>query len=92
MNGITHYILLITLLIYGSRAPAQNVKQEIDSVTMNKPLYLAIRTNMIYDALLIPNLEWNSTWASDGRLPPTPCMAGGTTTEAIGTGEPTVVM
>lgn len=33
MNGITNYILLITLLIYGSRAPAQNVKQEIDSVT-----------------------------------------------------------
>lgn len=56
MNGITNYILLITLLIYGSRAPAQNVKQEIDSVTMNKPLYMAIRTNMIYDALLIPNL------------------------------------
>lgn len=56
MNGITNYILLITLLIYGSRAPAQNVKQEIDSVTMNKPFYMAIRTNMIYDALLIPNL------------------------------------
>ena len=56
MNRITYYILLITLLIYGSRAPAQNVKQEIDSVTMNKPLYMAIRTNMIYDALLIPNL------------------------------------
>lgn len=56
MNGITNYILLITLLIYGSRAPAQNVKQEIDSVTMNKPFYMAIRTNMIYDALLIPNV------------------------------------
>lgn len=37
MNGITNYILLITLLIYGSRAPAQNVKQENDSVKMNKP-------------------------------------------------------
>ena len=29
MNGITHYILLITLLIYGSRAPAQNVKEGV---------------------------------------------------------------
>lgn len=56
MNVITHYILLITFLIYGGRAPAQNVKQENDSVKMNKPLYMAIRTNMIYDALLIPNL------------------------------------
>lgn len=56
MNGIINYILLVTLLIYGSRAPAQNVKQEIDSVTMNKPFYMAIRTNMIYDALLIPNV------------------------------------
>ncbi len=37
MNGITNYILLITLLIYGGRAPAQNVKQENDSVKMNKP-------------------------------------------------------
>ena len=37
MNGMTNYILLITLLIYGSRAPAQNVKQENDSVKMNKP-------------------------------------------------------
>ena len=43
MNGITNYILLITLLIYGSRAPAQNVKQENDSVKMNKPF------NMVYE-------------------------------------------
>lgn len=56
MNGITKYILLITLLIYGSRAPAQNIKQENDSVKMNKPFYMDIRTNMIYDALLIPNV------------------------------------
>lgn len=56
MNGITKYILLITLLIYGSRAPAQNIKHENDSVKMNKPFYMDIRTNMIYDALLIPNV------------------------------------
>lgn len=56
MNGIAKYILLITLLIYGSRAPAQNIKQENDSVKMNKPFYMDIRTNMIYDALLIPNV------------------------------------
>lgn len=56
MNGITNYILLITLLIYGSRAPAQNVKQENDSVKMNKPFNMDVRTNIIYDALLIPNV------------------------------------
>lgn len=55
MNGITHYILLITFLIYGGRAPAQNVKHENDSVKMNKPFNMDIRTNIIYDALLIPN-------------------------------------
>lgn len=56
MNGITNYILLITFLIYGSRAPAQNVKHENDSVKMNKPFNMDIRTNIIYDALLIPNV------------------------------------
>lgn len=56
MNGITNYILLITLLIYGGRAPAQNVKHENDSVKMNKPFNMDIRTNIIYDALLIPNI------------------------------------
>ena len=56
MNGITNYILLITLLIYGSRAPAQNVKQENDSVKMNKPFNMDVRTNIIYDALLISNV------------------------------------
>ncbi len=50
MNGITNYILLITLLIYGGRAPAQNVKHENDSVKMNKPFNMDIRTNIIYDA------------------------------------------
>lgn len=92
MNGKTNYILLITFLIYCSRAPAQNVKQENDSVKMNKPFNMDIRTNIIYDALLIPNVGGNSTSARDGRLPPTPCMAGGTTTAAIGTGEPTAVI
>lgn len=56
MNGKTNYILLITFLIYCSRAPAQNVKQENDSVKMNKPFNMDIRTNIIYDALLIPNV------------------------------------
>lgn len=56
MNGKTNYILLITFLIYGSRAPAQNVKQENDSVKMNKPFNMDVRTNIIYDALLIPNI------------------------------------
>ena len=56
MNRITNYILLITFLIYGGRAPAQNVKHENDSVKMNKPFNMDVRTNIIYDALLIPNV------------------------------------
>lgn len=92
MNGITNYILLITFLIYGGRAPAQNVKHENDSVKMNKPFNMDIRTNIIYDALLIPNVGVEFDLGKRGRLPPTPCMAGGTTTAAIGTGEPTVEM
>ena len=94
MNGITNYILLITLLIYSSRAPAQNVKQENDSVKMNKPFNMDIRTNIIYDALLIPNVgvefDLGKRWTVAANA--MPCMAGGTTTAAIATGEPTVVM
>lgn len=92
MNGITHYILLITFLIYGGRAPAQNVKHENDSVKMNKPFNMDIRTNIIYDALLIPNVGVEFDLGKRWTVAANACMAGGTTTAAIGTGEPTAVI
>lgn len=45
MNRITNYILLITFLIYGGRAPAQNVKHENDSVKIkNHSIWMYGRT------------------------------------------------
>lgn len=61
-------------------------------MTMNKPFYMAIRTNMIYDALLIPNLGVEFDLGKRWTVAANAMYGWGTTTAAIGIGEPMVEM
>ena len=92
MNGITNYILLITFLIYGGRAPAQNVKHENDSVKMNKPFNMDIRTNIIYDALLIPNIGVEFDLGKRWTVAANAMYGWWNNDRSLGTGELTVEM
>ena len=87
----TRCLFFIALLGMGScrSLQAQEVYEKNDST---KPLYLNAKTNMLYDALLIPNIGWRLISVKDGRLPPTGCTAGGTMLPDTGTGVPTGAM
>lgn len=65
--------------------------QSITSQRIRKPFYMDIRTNMLYDALLIPNIGVEMYLGKDGRWLPTGCTDGGRPTADTGTGEPTAV-
>lgn len=65
--------------------------QSIASQRIRKPFYMDIRTNMLYDALLIPNIGVEMYLGKDGRWLPTGCTDGGRPTADTGTGEPTAV-
>lgn len=65
--------------------------QSIASQRIRKPFYMDIRTNMLYDALLIPNIGVEMYLGKDGRWLPTGCTDGGRPTGNTGTGEPTAV-
>lgn len=65
--------------------------QSIASQRIRKPFYMDIRTNILYDALLIPNIGVEMYLGKDGRWLPTGCTDGGRPTADTGTGEPTAV-
>lgn len=65
--------------------------QSIASQRIRKPFYMDIRTNMLYDALLIPNIGVEMYLGKNGRWLPTGCTDGGRPTADTGTGEPTAV-
>lgn len=54
MHKSTRYLFFVALLAMSSRSlQAQEAYEKNDST---KPLYLNVKTNMLYDALLIPNI------------------------------------
>lgn len=54
MHKSTRCLFFVALLAMGSRSlQAQEAYEKNDST---KPLYLNVKTNMLYDALLIPNI------------------------------------
>lgn len=65
--------------------------QSIATQRIRKPFYMDIRTNMLYDALLIPNIGVEMYLGNNGRWLPTGCTDGGRPTADTGTGEPTAV-
>lgn len=65
--------------------------QSIAMQKIRKPFYMDIRTNMLYDALLIPNIGVEMYLEKTGRWLPTGCTDGGRPTADTGTGEPTAV-
>ncbi len=73
------------------------IEPEIPSLTVtpvkkNKPFYMALKTNMLYDAALLPNIGAEFILARIGRLRPIGCMPGGIRTVVIAIGEPMVAM
>lgn len=64
---------------------------EIIQPEERKPFYMSVKTNMLYDALLVPNIGLEFYLGKIGRSPETGCTAGGTRITSTVIGEPTVV-
>ena len=56
MSVTTKGLLLLGIAFYGRLLSAQTVCAPEDSSRTDQPHYVAIRTNMLYDALLLPNI------------------------------------
>lgn len=56
MHKSTRCLFFIALLAMGSCCRSLQAQEAYEKNDSTKPLYLNVKTNMLYDALLIPNI------------------------------------
>lgn len=73
--------------------PASKTEAEdsrmISEPQQQPPFYMAVKTNLLYDALLVPNAGVEFIWAKASRQAEAGCTHGGRRTDATATGEST---
>lgn len=60
-------------------------------ISTGRNAHLALKTNLLYDAALVPNLALEASLEGAGPLVPTECLHGGVRMPSIATGESMVV-